>query len=505
MSSFTRISVAWVCLAGVACAQCGPNGLALGTAGGRLGDPYAITLSGSPGAAGLLAFDLSGGPVATPLGPICLGLTPALQTMPFTLDAAGGFATTGMLAPIPALSAVDVFLQAAAPAATGYAVSNGVKVQLRSPRLYVVFPGIYTGFNVIPGSFTSLDVLTGAWSPVTPLPSWVLDVASIPELGWLAVLLGSGPILFFDGATGALVLTLTPPVSLIGTARIAVEGTTLYLSDFLSQGSASLRAFHLPSGAAGITVALPYATTRVVLVPGTGFGYAMAEPAGTVVPVDLATGSLHGPIATGIADWIVGGTVLYGLVTLPGGGFGLNAIDPSTNTTFFPAAVPIPAAPGGCCTDRLFRFGPGSTGPSLFVRDASTSSLMQFSPQTFTPTAPPIPLPADVATMELSNGGTEWIVVQEPPCLQLGTCPGPFAKTALALHPQLHTFGTIGQFQTGWASRVLPVRSASINQAFIVTVGGWPSIVPFGTDPAVSLMPELPLPINYVAMRFFVD
>src|SRR6185436_17074488 len=68
---------------------CGPSGLSLMTTGGRLGDPFSLTLSGTPLVSGVLGFDLAPGPVTTPIGSICLGLSPALQTFPFTLSAAG--------------------------------------------------------------------------------------------------------------------------------------------------------------------------------------------------------------------------------------------------------------------------------------------------------------------------------------------------------------------------------------------------------------------------------
>src|SRR5262245_51849783 len=76
---------------------CGPSGLTLATTPPRLGDPWALTLSGSPNVPGLLGFDLAPGPVVTPLGTVCLGLTPAFQSMPVALDQSGSFTLNGFL------------------------------------------------------------------------------------------------------------------------------------------------------------------------------------------------------------------------------------------------------------------------------------------------------------------------------------------------------------------------------------------------------------------------
>ena len=56
-------------------ALCNRSGLTLTTTPPRLGDPYAITLSGSPNVPGVLGFDLAPGPVTTPFGTVCLGLS----------------------------------------------------------------------------------------------------------------------------------------------------------------------------------------------------------------------------------------------------------------------------------------------------------------------------------------------------------------------------------------------------------------------------------------------
>ena len=51
-----------------------------------LGDPFSLTIYGTPGVSGLLGVDTSGGPVQTSIGTVCLGITSNLQLIPFTLD-----------------------------------------------------------------------------------------------------------------------------------------------------------------------------------------------------------------------------------------------------------------------------------------------------------------------------------------------------------------------------------------------------------------------------------
>src|SRR5262249_30260548 len=79
---------------------CPASGLTLTMTGGRLGDPYMVSLSGTPGVSGLFGYDLSAGPVTVPpVGTICLGLTPALQVIPFALGPAGNAEFGGVLPP----------------------------------------------------------------------------------------------------------------------------------------------------------------------------------------------------------------------------------------------------------------------------------------------------------------------------------------------------------------------------------------------------------------------
>jgi hypothetical protein len=466
-------------------------------------------VSGTPFASGLIAADLAGGPTPTSIGPICLGLSPALQTSPFALDVVGTFAAGGVVPFDPALGGVDVFLQAAAAQGAGFAMSNGVRLGLRRPRVFVIFPGFTDGFSSIPGSWSVLDVMTGSFGPIHPLPSWVRDVVAVPAIGGIAFLLGSGALRVYDGETGAPITDVTPAsptILLMAPPRLLVEGTTLLLAEIFSPSWATLRTFDLPAGNLRATVALSSTTDDVLIVPGSGFAYAV-DSLGPVVPIALATGALHAPISSASGRWIVGGTNLYGVVALPGGGHGLDGIDPSTNAKFFPAPVPIPfPLPTPSLVDDLFRFGPGSLGPSLFLRDAASGTLVQFSPQSFTPSAPPIPIAPGTSEMGHTNGGSEWILLENPPCALTWSCGG-FPQTVVVhvMNPVTHAIATVGSFQSGYSNEVLRLPSNAINKAFLAGHGNPPTLTMLDTDPLTVLPPPLLLPLQYVQMRYVVD
>ena len=142
----------------VAPAQCPPLGLDLTATGGRMGDPFLVTLTGTPSVSGLLGIDATAGPVSTPIGLICLGLSPGTLLSPFTLDLAGNFSLGGIAPAIPYLTGFTAHMQAAAAdpfQPNGLALSNGESLTLRPPRLVVADPGMAaTPFSsAVPGAF----------------------------------------------------------------------------------------------------------------------------------------------------------------------------------------------------------------------------------------------------------------------------------------------------------------------------------------------------------------
>lgn len=490
--------------------QCSGNGLTLTTTGGRLGDPFSITLAGTPGASGLLGLDLAPGPVLTPVGAVCLGLGPAFQFQPIALDGAGGFGISGVVTPNPGVSGLTVFLQAGVQDATqpsGFALSNGASATLRSPRVYFVTDGYSSSGMVVPGQWSAYDVLNGSIGPFVQLTSVVIDAIAIPALGWIAFAMWDGTIRVFDGTSGVQVLNLPVAAAPTSAHRLAVDGTTLIALEWANPPSPSiLRTFTLPSGSPGITTPVPSSYFLGLLsAPGSGFAYVPIGP--DLFPVNLTTGALLAPIPVaapgGYATWIRNANILYAL-TSGTTGAGLNAVDTSVNLPLFASPIPVPLS-GGCCFDPFFRYGPGSTGPSLFVRDGLLFTIREYSAQTFAATSGAIPLPGGLSSFELSNGGTEWLMVQSP-CTAGGCSGGGPPLTLHRMHPSTHTITAIGQFQAGQNPTLLPVRSATLNKAFLVSPGflnSPGSLLPLDTDPTTSIQPPVTLPFS--VGRFLVD
>jgi hypothetical protein len=492
-----------------AAGQCAGNGLTLTTMGGRLGDPFSITLSGTPGASGLLGFDLSPGPVLTPVGPVCLGLGAAFQFQPIALDGAGGFGISGIVSPNPAVSGLTVFLQAGVQDPNqpgGFALSNGASATLRSPRVYLVNQGLVSSGNVTPGQWAAYDVLSGTTGPFVQLTSYVIDVISIPALGWIAFTLMDGTIRVFDGTSGVQVLNFPVAASPTYGHRLAVDGTTLIALEWGNPPSpATLRTFALPSGAAGITTPIPSSSNILITAPGSGFVYVPIGPG--ILPIPLATGAGLQPIpvaGAGDAIWTRNANILYALIYDVSGNAGLNAVDTSVNLPWLANPVPIPYS-AACCFDPFFRYGPGSTGPSLFVREGLTSTIREYSAQTFAATSGAIPLPGGLSSFELSNGGTEWLMVQSP-CAAGGCTGGGPPLTLHRMSPSTHTISAVGQFQAGQNPTLVPVRSATLTKAFLVSPAFLSSpgaLIPLDTDPTTSIQPAATLP--FAAVRFLVD
>jgi hypothetical protein len=149
-SRFTT-ALAALFLTTIATAQSCPSvGVSVDASGGRLGDTWRVDIQASPTVIGVLGLDLAGGPIPTPLGTICLGLTPALVTGAFVTDPAGAAAFTGVLPPVSAFAGIDIYTAAVTidPAQpTGWGVSNGDSFKVREPRFWYVSLGTSTPFG----------------------------------------------------------------------------------------------------------------------------------------------------------------------------------------------------------------------------------------------------------------------------------------------------------------------------------------------------------------------
>jgi hypothetical protein len=412
--------------------QCPSNGLTLTFAGERLGDPWALNLYGAPGASGVLAVDDTGGPVLTPIGPVCLGLTPNLQLLDFQLDGTGQFGMGGLLPPSPSLINFTAFLQAAAPSPSipgGFAVSNGASLKLRPPRVFFIHPGYASPFGSTPGAFCGYDALGDVvFTPAIQLAGLVQDAIMIPALNWIAFLLGNGTVACYDAHTGAPTLTIPVATTPSYAAEIAVEGTTLYAlhrgmvpSPFSGGTPGALTSYSLPTGTPGFTCNLSSGNPNGLLVlPGTGAAY--LRLGSNIVPVSLVSGIelpwiVLGGAAGEISEWVLGGTVLYCL--LPGqsaGIFGSPAVPPEiasintfTHTVIHTAtALNVPSGPA-----TMIRYGPGTLGnPSLFVYVLNNPvPMLEVNPNTLA-ISQGIPMSTFMTEMVLSPGGTEWLLLE---------------------------------------------------------------------------------------------
>jgi hypothetical protein len=486
--------------------QCPGNGMVLTFSGDRLGDPWALDLYGSPGLSGLLGVDDTGGPVLTQFGPICLGLTPNLQLLDFTTDAAGHFGMGGLLPPSPSLIGFEAHLQAAAASASapgGLALSNGATAKLRPPRVFFFNPGYPSPFGTVPGSFCAYDALSDVvFTPAIPLAAAVTDAIMIPALNWLAILLSNGTLVCYDANTVTPTLTLPLLLSPSYPSKLGVEGTTLYVlhygtspNPFTSGTPGAVRAYSLPSGTPGFTCQLSSGNPDEMLVlPGTGAAYLRAGS--NVIPISLVSGTelpaipLSSPSGA-ISEWVLGGTVLYclmpGVSANPFGGAAippaLASIDTINHVALQPAPIQL-GVPSGPAT--MLRYGPGTGGfSSLFVYCLNTATpMLEVNPATLTINIA-LGTSTLVSDMQLSSGGTEWILLVGggTPSLQTMTPPTLALSQVTPLLPGVSNLTVVPNWTT---RRGLLVYNGNV-------------VLPFSTDFSTPPFYTVTLPVSSVS------
>lgn len=420
---------------------CSARGITLQAGGGRLGDAWSVRLTGTAGTLGVLGFDLQPGPTATPIGTVCLGLTPLLATTWFVFDSVGLAAAGGVLPPNANLVGQDFHVAAIGldPAQPGgFAFSNGGSIAPRQPRFFLVGPGTNTPFGTTPGSIAAVNGITAdvAWN--RPLASSVRDAIFVGEAGWLVLLLGNGTLAAFDGRSGTptLSLPLTGAAATATRLLAAPGGGLLFLmapgtpaTPFGGGTPGSLHVLTLPTGTPLASVPLAFGNPDAMLhLPGTTTVLLRLPDA--LVPVDFITGQVQAaiPMPAGygsLADWqLVGGTLYClhaGQTPNPLGGTGLpagvTAVDPQTGILRWTIQLTQPAPV------TILRHGPGAQGPALFALGSSTGTIETIALVTSLP-AGSVTLGAGVAAMELSSLGTSWLLV----CTGAG-CGGPTLLT----------------------------------------------------------------------------
>lgn len=392
--------------------SCPGTGATLRADGGRLGDVYRIQVSGSPGAAGLLGIDTASGPTGTLFGAVCLGLSPALQLLPFTLDASGEFSVGGVAPPLAALSGLELSLQAGVTdvmAPGGVALSNGASLSLRSP---LVFYAEY-GVSATTGNVTAYDLLSRmeVWTASTPVDVW--EIAYLPAVDRVAVLQWQGLLTILDAATGAITQQVQLPtgqgaaLDVVPTpdgehALVALPGTGIAKIDPLT---------------GNFTVFSALGATKLFPVPDTDLVYAIAY--NRVVGVDHVTGTSlvpHFPHPSGeaIRDAVLADDRLIaffqGTLPAPWGctDDAVWSLDVHTNLPNTPSLVPL----AGFCGGSSLHFGPGSAGPGVWALRVGDGALVEIDPVSLalrgTAQAPSAP----VAFMTASAGGSGWLLTR---------------------------------------------------------------------------------------------
>ncbi|HEX5053870.1 MAG TPA: hypothetical protein VFZ65_18980 [Planctomycetota bacterium] len=496
--------------ASIACAQtCVSSGVSVAAEGGRLGDPWRVDVHAGPLLVGVLGLDLAPGPVVTPIGTICLGLTPALQLHTLFFDAAGT-ASLGGVMPVNLafvgyeISAAAVSIDPSQP--NGLGLSNGDSFRVRQGRFWFVDPGTATPFGSTPAQIAASNVVTDDVVFAQPLTTTVRDAVTMRERGWLVLLLGNGSLAAYDGtsATPAWTATLTGAAAQATRMLAPPGGDTLVLlaygtpaSPFGAGTPGSVHVVSVPGGAVASVALSAGNPDAMVLVPGTSI--VMLRLPNAVVPfvyeAPLLLPAIGLPAGFGApVDWQVGiGSLLYVLHA---------GQAPSPFSGALPAAITVVdvSALSVMTTMQLsmappvefLRAGPGSSGPALYVYGAAAATLEEFGQVTLTPVAS-IAAGSGITAMELSSLGTQWLVLCSGP-----GCGGPalfglgVGTTALAPLASL----------SGTPANALAVSPSVLFGKACTAVGS--VATPFGTDPFAAASSAV-LPISSMALRIVVD
>jgi hypothetical protein len=505
-----------LCLALSAVARsqtCPGTGLALGVEGRRLGDAFEIRVQGTPGTLGpgILGLDLSGGPVSTPVGTVCLGLTPAFGFVPIAFDALGTSSVAGVLPPDPALAGASIHLQAAAErlpsAGGGFVLSNSYIARPRPPRILVYNPGLVTPFGTQPGSFCIVDALSETVGPAVPMTTSISDAILLPRLDVLLLLLGTNVLAAYDANLGTPLWNLPLPAGYATRVvaddeddRVAVLSPGVAPTPFgpgapgsllvLDTQGTQLAQLSLPAGFLPDRIAMASSgpgSAAVALVSGT-----------TIVTVDLFGSPSGGPLvrpaqslapgSNGIADWLVQGSAVYYVLTGTPPLF--NAFDTATQTLLLqnPLVLPLAAAA------TKLRFGQGSQGPAFFILCPTGPVMGELQASTLTLINGTL-IPAGIATFESSPGGTEWLLL----------CNGSGCVTPSLVRMDATTLAvsTVTTLPTPIQTLLPTLPSAVLRKGFLLY--GSNVLARFGTDPAVPPSAALNLPVTSSALRVVVD
>jgi hypothetical protein len=98
--------------------------------------------------------------------------------------------------------------------------------------------------------------------------------------------------------------------------------------------------------------------------------------------------------------------------------------------------------------------------------------------------------------MELSNGGSEWLMLCNP-----APNGGASIKT---MNPATLSVVTAGTIPGGFGATLRVVPSGTMNKAYVRTSA--PALIPFSTDPTIGPLPTMPqLPLWGFELQALVD
>lgn len=471
---------------------CTGAGVLVAASGGRLGDTWRVDAFGAPSVVGVCGLDLVPGPTPTPLGALCLGLSGNLQLFAFLFDASGAGAVSGLLPANAAFAGIEVYATAISfdPAQPGgIGRGNGASFVLREPHFWFVHPGSTTPFGTIPGAIAQTNAISDSVTFAQTLTTSVLDAASVPERGWLALLLGNGRLVAYDGVGATPVFNTLLTGAAGGASRILnVPGADLLL--LLAPGTppgpfgggtpGSLHYATLPAGTISLSVPLASGNPDTMLaVPGSSL--VLVRLPDRVVPFDHGSATLLPsiPLPTGfgaLVDWQLTNGILYvlhgGAAPSPFGGgqpAAISVIDVAALsygfTTSLAMAPPV----------QLLRAGPGSLGPAVYVYGTTAGALEEFAQGSLASVAT-IPVGSGIGAIELSALGTQWLLS----CTG-GGCGAP---TLLQMLPGSTTVSPLAPLAAP-QSTIAVSPSAAWGKACLVL--GTNVAAPFRTDPFAPL------------------
>ncbi len=475
---------------------CLPQGLTIDVEGGRIGDPLVFDILGTPSTSGLMGVDYGGGPVATPVGTICLDLSSMFFSFPISTGPTG-VSTFSTIAPLEvSLEGTEVHFQGfvvngVPPFGLGF--SNDASTTFYPPRVYFVEKGFSTPFGSVPAKVVYHDGFTDVTGIDVALTPAASDVLYVPALRCIAVQLTDGTLVCLDDETGAVIsstpVPTTPsvPSSLQPTDSPGVLLAMHSGSPVSPFGPGSPGAVTVVDTIAGTTNQIPLSAAlpeAMISIPGTSLAY--LRDGFQLIGVDHALGlevsftalsGVHGDIM----DWLLQGTTL---LTLHEGrevsDAAIQGIDVLTGLPAFGSPFPVQGVGHGLASQM--RLGPAFGSTAIHVLFPDDAEITVVDPSTLLVLASQITTPG-TRMMELSPGGTEWLL------LRSGFAGDPFGSSPFpgslsVMDPATLNITQVASLPSAAQTTFTSLPSATFRKAYVTSVPD--SVVRFDTDPTIG-------------------